>query len=72
MWESKAGEILFSRAEAQAQDRLLRHYRQIGAPAVAAALDVGTEKSLRQDDEQGLSAGIAEGPAFLFAEDRAA
>ncbi|MEK4033186.1 hypothetical protein WOC76_18255 [Methylocystis sp. IM3] len=26
--------------ERQARDRLLRHYRDIGAPAIAAALDV--------------------------------
>lgn len=26
--------------ERQARDRLLRHYREIGAPAIAAALDV--------------------------------
>jgi hypothetical protein len=69
MWKSKARELVCKRSEAQAQDRLLRHYQKIGAPAVAAALNVAeTEIEKPKPGAEQLMAV----PAFLLADDHAA
>jgi hypothetical protein len=56
--------------ERQARDWLLRHYQDIGAPAIAAALDVavGPEKKLEKSAPERL--GVM--PSFLLADDHAA
>ncbi|MGJ0507115.1 MAG: hypothetical protein ACR652_08250 [Methylocystis sp.] len=71
MWKSKARELACASLEAQAQDRLLRHYRKIAAPAVAAAVNVGTQTAPRETADAAAQAALA-APAFLRWEDHAA
>lgn len=54
--------------ERQARDRLLRHYQQIGAPAIAAALDAVK----RADAEKGAGERQGAMPSFLLSDDHAA
>jgi hypothetical protein len=56
-----------ARDEAHASDRLVRHYRKIGAPAVAAALNAGTKGNPDEKaDQAGRQASVdLASPAFL-------
>lgn len=71
MWKSKARERVCKRSEAQAQDRLLRHYQKIGAPAVAAALNVSGAQTPDETPEPDAQQPVAV-PAFLLSDDCAA
>lgn len=70
MWKSKAREVVCARSDAQAQDRLLRHYRKIAAPAVAAALDAGTQRAPAEQAEKAETRICV--PTFLRPDDHAA
>ncbi len=61
MRQSKPEETAQEATETHASDRLLRHYRKIGAPAVAAALNVGK----RKEEKNAEASGAAAPPAFL-------
>lgn len=70
MWQSK--HIVPDVRNTQAPDRLLRHYRKIGAPAVAAALNAGALTLPREKAEQAQAQMSSAAPTFLFADDHAA
>jgi hypothetical protein len=72
MWESKERETAGDVPQTQTPDRLLRHYRKIGAPAVAAALHVGTGRFPRETGERAQAETARAAPGFLFADDHAA
>ncbi len=58
--------------ERQARDRLLRHYRKIGAPAIAAALDVSLEARKEIGAETAAGERKVSAPGFLLSDDHAA
>lgn len=69
--QSKAEEIARELPDAQAPDRLVRHYREIGAPAVAAALNVGAA-AMREKAREPRADKATPAPAFLLMDDHAA
>jgi hypothetical protein len=70
MWQSK--DIVPDVRNTQAPDRLVRHYRKIGAPAVAAALNAGALTLPREKAEPAQAQLSSAAPTFLIADDHAA
>ncbi len=67
-WDRKCVE----KRESQARDRLLRHYREIGAPAIAAALDVSGKAAKEGGADKAARERQAVAPRVLLSDDHAA